>query len=252
MNRLKGFWHTCLITGGTFVAIACVFLGTAVTAGAQGKTPGPSVNMLTPKGGENFSPGDQVNITWKVDWATATSPAGCEQEIYLSLDGGKSVAARITPEMAPTTFSYQWTVPNMPSKKAVLVLNYGCETAQDAFEASHPQKQARFKILPAQSGYEEVVLDSAMASSSSAPSRQVNLKWHSTVSNVDSFDVLVSYDRGAHFNAIGQTSSQEFDWDIDKSLSGVLTFKVIARRTDGGQVESVTNPNLAVVVGRGQ
>jgi hypothetical protein len=254
MVSLRRFFRPVVVIFAALFAVAgATFLtrGTVVMA-VQHHPARPSVKLISPKAGDTFQPGDQVTITWEVNSIGDGPPVGCEQEIYLSVNKGKSVAARLTPELPPTIYSYLWTVPNLPTKKAVLIMNYGCETGDSAFETSHPQKESVFRIAPAPPGYEEVALDSAQKSGTSSSDPQIDLRWHSTVQDVDSFEVLVSYDHGAHFGTIGRTAEQGFEWSIDKSLSGVLTFKIVAHKSDGSQIESIVDPNLTVVAGRGQ
>src|SRR4249920_3313730 len=51
--------------------------------------------------------------------------AGCESELWLSLDGG-STFMWIT-FLAPTSTSLLWTVPNTPTNSAVLDIRFGCD-----------------------------------------------------------------------------------------------------------------------------
>ena len=250
---ISGFSHSRRIALITGIAITISIIGSQSTLGVmavQKRQPGPAIKLLSPTAGDVLQPGDQVTIAWELEGLTS-SLTGCEQEIYLSTDHGKSVASRLTPELAPNVFSYQWTVPNLPTKKGVLVINFGCETSDGAFETSHPQKQATFKISAAPAGFEEVVLDSAdKRAGSSGP--EIDLRWHATFSDIDSYHVQVSYDRGAHFNTIGETVAPEFIWRAQPGFSGVLTFKIAAQKSEGGIVESIIDPSREVVLGRGQ
>jgi hypothetical protein len=208
---------------------------------AQKRRP-PNVILVSPKAGDVLTPGDQITIAWEIDAPANANFQGCEQEIYLSTDKGKSIAARLTPEFSYTMTSYTLTVPNLPTKKAVIVIGFGCEGATPYFEVQYPQKQSVFRISPPPAGLEEVRLMSA--GPVTGETGQVVLSWKSSVRNLDHFEVQMSADRGARFQTIGLTSDKTYLWHIPEGVSGEASFRVIAHRTDGTSLESLVGPEL--------
>lgn len=88
-------------------------------------------------------PGQQVRIIWE-STLPSVDMTWCEVEIYLSLDGGQSLAARITPQLDARTKYYDWIVPNTPSNAAVLDIHFGCEANYP--ETPSVQAQSAFVI----------------------------------------------------------------------------------------------------------
>jgi len=87
---------------------------------------GYSAHLITPTAGQILYPGQRVRVEW-----THTLPnvnlAGCEEEVWLSLDGGRTFTACITPILDPKATFFYWTVPNTPTNAAVLDIRFGGE-----------------------------------------------------------------------------------------------------------------------------
>jgi hypothetical protein len=104
------------------VALSAVpqFVNTSSAAG------GYSAHLITPTAGQVLYPGQRVRVEW-----THTLPninlAACEEEVWLSLDGGRTFTACITPIMDPKATFFYWTVPNTPTNAAVLDVRFGGE-----------------------------------------------------------------------------------------------------------------------------
>jgi hypothetical protein len=102
--------------------------------------------LTSPRAGQVLYPGQKIVIEWK-----STLPnidlAGCEREVWLSLDGGRTFTACITPILAPKATSYLWTVPNWPTNAAVLDIRFGCEGWYP--ESYAPQPASTFVIAQA-------------------------------------------------------------------------------------------------------
>jgi hypothetical protein len=219
-------------------------------AEAQKRHP-PNVILVSPKAGDVLTPGEQVTVSWEIDAPANANFQGCEQEIYLSTDKGRTIAARLTPEFSYSQTSYTLTVPNLPSKKAVIVMGFGCEGATPIFESQYPQKQSIFKISNPPAGLEEVRL-SAARQATGGSGTDISVNWYSSVRNVDHFEIQASSDRGAHFQTIGLAAEQSFNWQapagaslkIFDGFSGELVFRVIAHRADGTSVESLMGSEL--------
>jgi hypothetical protein len=73
-------------------------------------------------------PGQQIRVEWEATLPSTTRKlVGCEMEILLSLDGGTTWNAYITPPLDPKVRYFDWTVPNTPTNAAVLDIRFGCE-----------------------------------------------------------------------------------------------------------------------------
>ncbi|PYJ08222.1 MAG: hypothetical protein DMF06_13340 [Verrucomicrobia bacterium] len=113
------------------------------TASASQKK-GYKAKLISPKAGDVLVPGQVVRIEW-----TATFPdvdlTMCETEIRLSLDGGATTYMWITGFRDPSVRYYDWTVPNVPTRTAVLDIHFGCLGIFP--ETPSPQTQATFTIV---------------------------------------------------------------------------------------------------------
>ncbi|MEP6601431.1 MAG: hypothetical protein ABJB49_06415 [Nitrospirota bacterium] len=174
-----------------------------------------------------------VELTW------------CEVEVYLSLDGGKSNVVRLTPQLDPRIGYYNWTVPNMPSSAAVLDVHFGCEGYYP--ETPSVQTQSAFVIARSMGAAQEVAIKSVSAARVS-PGDTVQVSWDSSVENVNYFELLVSYDRGAHFNKLAETKELQYTWAVPNDFAGHATFRVVAHTAAGGRVESAISAEPQVVV----
>jgi hypothetical protein len=195
--------------------------------------------MLTPTKGQSFRPGDTVMITWEFVWPAGTREdpnAWCEQEIFLSLDGGQTIARRITLRLDPDVRSYEWTVPNTPTNNAVIDIHYGCETADSLGEVRNVQRRSAFRILPSTKRIDEIRL--APLAKQVAPGEVIQIRWESLVRNAGTYTVSVSYDRGGEFVEIGQTPGTSFEWAAPAEYRGTLVFRVVTETTDGKVVAS--------------
>jgi hypothetical protein len=80
--------------------------------------------LISPRAGEVLVPGQVVRVEW-----TSVLPdmdlSLCETELRLSLDGGTTFTW-ITGERDPLEKHFDWTVPNTPTKWAVLDIHFGC------------------------------------------------------------------------------------------------------------------------------
>jgi hypothetical protein len=86
-----------------------------------------SATLISPTAGQVLHPGQRVRIQWKDTLPHLPYLTGCEMEIFLSLDGGRTFPMCITPILDPKSTHFDWTVPNMPSNTAVLDIRFGCE-----------------------------------------------------------------------------------------------------------------------------
>ena len=95
------------------------------TAFSQPYKPGYRAKLISPRPGQVLSPGQIVRIAWTADFPDVDLTM-CETEILLSLDGGNTTYMRLTESRNPTLQYFDWTVPNTPTKEAVLDIRFGC------------------------------------------------------------------------------------------------------------------------------
>jgi hypothetical protein len=216
-------------------------------APASLKSRRPRVRLLTPRPGDVLTPGQVVTVSWV--YATTSGqtvdPTWCEQEVYLSVDGGKSLALRLTPALDAGARSFEWTVPNTPTRSAILDIHFGCELDSFPHEVPNPQLASRFAILPANhpSDITLTPLPRQVASGSA-----IAVGWQSTVANVDSYETQVSFDRGATYSSLGTSTESSFEWTVPADYVGVLVFRVVATTSDGATFESTVDPRNFVRV----
>jgi len=111
---------------------------------------GYSAQLISPTAGQVLYPGQQVQIQWQAT-IPKVNAGGCEMEIFLSLDGGRSFTYCITPQLPPTERFFNWTVPNMPTNAAVLDIRFGCEWYYP--ENYSPQPASMFIIANVNPGW---------------------------------------------------------------------------------------------------
>ncbi len=113
------------------------------TAFAQRTQDNYRAKLISPRAGQVLSPGQVVRIEWTADFPKVDLTM-CETEILLSLDGGKTIYMRLTEQRDPKMQYLDWTVPNTPTKSAVLDIQFGCLGHYP--ETSSIQTQAPFEI----------------------------------------------------------------------------------------------------------
>jgi hypothetical protein len=238
-------------TGAIIFIILLLFSGSINDGLAQRSNRGqkkfPKIRLISPKPGEALVPGEKVKIVWTADIPQGLNLRYCEQEIYLSLDGGKTRAIRITDRLPGTIRGFIWTVPNLPTKNGVLILHFGSEGGGQFFERAYVKKDSVFRIDQATENFEGIELE-PVNNLNAVAGDNVQLRWQSSVLDLDLYEVMVSFDRGARFESIGKTSNQNFTWTVPENFSGAAIFKVVARKTDGSSIESVTAAEPMLIV----
>ena len=107
------------------LALTLVFAAPPRTNGSAERKPQYHATLISPKAGDVLIPGQVVRIQW-----TAVFPdvdlTMCETEIRLSIDGGATTYMWITGFRDPSVQYYDWTVPNVSTRAAVLNIHFGC------------------------------------------------------------------------------------------------------------------------------
>jgi len=133
----------------TFALLAFTFalaLPSSGTAYAQAVKGNYSARLISPRPGEVLNPGQVVRVAWTADFPNVDLSM-CETEVLLSLDGGKTVYMLLTEQRNPNMQYFDWTVPNTPTKTAVLDVRFGCLNLYP--ETSSVQLRSAFVIGPA-------------------------------------------------------------------------------------------------------
>lgn len=144
--KIRGFVVTVFWVAFA-IAPQLVKPSTAAPAPAgSGKSGSYSAQLITPRAGQVFYHGQQIRIEWKDMLLSVQYFTGCEMEVWLSLDGGRTFPMCITPILNPRTTSFDWTVPNTPTNAAVLDIRFGCEGFYP--ESYSPQAASTFVIAP--------------------------------------------------------------------------------------------------------
>ena len=126
-----------------FFAVALSFAPQFVdTSSAQ--TGAYSARLISPTVGQVLHPGQTVRVEWKSHLPNIDLGA-CEAEVWLSLDGGRTFVAWVSPYLHPEGPKYfDWTVPKWPTNAAVLDIRFGCEPGYP--ESYAPQPASTFVI----------------------------------------------------------------------------------------------------------
>lgn len=125
--------------GFVLIMVALAFAFAPAKSNAQGNY---KVKLTSPVAGQVLYAGQQIMVAWKHTLPNREM-AGCESEVWLSLDGG--VTFMWISFLAPTSTSFLWTVPDTPTRSAVLDIRFGCEIPYYP-ESYAPQLTSMFTI----------------------------------------------------------------------------------------------------------
>jgi len=90
------------------------------------------ITVIEPSDGTVLRGGSIATIAWT---ATAPLPRGVEEwEAFLSVDGGRYYATRITPHLDIDIRSFEWRVPNVSSNDVRLLLRIGDEREEKSVD----------------------------------------------------------------------------------------------------------------------
>jgi len=108
----------------------------AIAAAAQAQ----SVELVAPRPGAVLEGGSETTLQWS---ATSLPQHAEEWEAFLSFDGGRYYATRLTPHLDADRRSFRWRVPNVAASNVRILLRIGDERQERAIE--FPQT---FRIVP--------------------------------------------------------------------------------------------------------
>jgi hypothetical protein len=123
-----------------------------VTTASAGGT--YSARLISPSVGQVLYPGQHIRVEWESVLPNLKGLAGCEMEVWLSVDGGRTFLMCISPPLNPKETFFDWTVPNMPTNAAVMDIRFGCEVFYP--ETYAPQPASTFVIAQAPVTYIDI------------------------------------------------------------------------------------------------
>ena len=118
--------------GFVLIMVALAFAFAPAKLSAQGSY---TVKLTSPVAGQVLYAGQQIMLEWKHKLPNIPL-AGCESELWLSVDGGATFMWSAF--LAPTSTSLLWTVPNTPTHSAVLDIRFGCDLRYPESYAPQP------------------------------------------------------------------------------------------------------------------
>ena len=206
---------------------------------AQSEYTEPVFTLLTPSEGQVLKGGRHVTVAWDlvVDKTVLENP-WAELELYLADDHG--MFARITPELGIRTRSFDWLVPAVNMQSAHLVLQFGIQGNGDLY---HLSQTGTFSIrTKAGAGIGIELPTQARAG------EDLDIRWTSNLDSSYVFDVMISYDRGAHFFRAGTTGESRYLFPVDEDFSGSITVKIVGRGADGHRVSSLLTRDATILI----
>lgn len=230
-----------VIVAALFVASGVI--ATAPEVHAQRGSSKPRIRQVLPRAGETVKAGDTILIKWEfIDdrgvILTDDELRWCEQEIFLSLNGGLSNNRRISIRLDPSDRTQEWVVPNTPTTQAVLDFHYGCEADGLPHETPNVQKSFKFTIVAGDRKPKEIHMK-AMPNEIFA-GENLDVSWETDLDTGTEFELQVSYDRGGEYVSVGTTTKAGYSWPVPHDYAGSLTFRVVAKTADGQVIESPT------------
>jgi hypothetical protein len=90
-----------------------------------------SLRLLAPASGATLQGGSRVELRWS---ATALPADAEEWEAFLSVDGGRYYGFRVTPHLDIDITRFTFTVPNVETKDARILIRAGDEREETEFE----------------------------------------------------------------------------------------------------------------------
>ncbi len=81
------------------------------------------------------------------------------------------------------------------------------------------------------------------------PGEELEISWTSNLEGYSSYDVMVSYDRGAHFHKAGSTRDARYALHVDEDFTGSVIVQIVNRRADGSKVSSLLTREATVRIG---
>jgi len=137
------------------------FLVIATFAFAIATHAAETVQLIAPRAGQVLEGGRETTLAW----SSASLPDHAEEwEAFLSVDGGRYYAVRITPHLDVHIRSFRWRVPNVAASKARILIRVGDEHDEQVIRL--PQT---FTIVPQATPLELAALQITSTEAGSEP-----------------------------------------------------------------------------------
>jgi hypothetical protein len=219
------------------IVFAITLAGSAIPSKAQ--TAKSGFRILTPGAGSVLKGGQRIQVKWDVrlDRTISENPYG-EIELYLETIEGAFM--RITPQLGPSSRTFDWTVPSINSRGARLLLKAGVEGEGDPYNFA----QDGTFYINSDSRRPAILLNSMRERTK--PGTDMEVTWTSNLEPGTNFDVMVSYDRGAHFFKAGSTVGNGFVLPVEEDFAGTITIQIVSRRADGTAIRSLLTGDATV------
>ncbi|MFN7940366.1 MAG: hypothetical protein U0X73_02100 [Thermoanaerobaculia bacterium] len=151
-------------------------LTAALLLGAPGAASALPIELESPPAGQELVGGEEVRFAWSptADFARWTSGLGRieEWEAFLSVDGGRTWTARLTPHLDLGRRSIAIRIPNLASADARLLLRFGDERREVEIELPR-----RFRIVAGRSAPGPVPLAPRTAPEAARPGEPEVSSW---------------------------------------------------------------------------
>lgn len=105
--------------------------------------------VSAPEHGAVLSAGALAEVAWEPRSGFEAIEKAEEWEAYLSVNGGRTYPLRVTPHLDLGIRRFRWTVPNLPTPDARLLLRFGDERLETGFELP-----LRFSIAASREGFD--------------------------------------------------------------------------------------------------
>jgi hypothetical protein len=185
--------------------------------------------------------GSQVLVTWDLSLERAFVENEWAEMEYV-LETGEGVNMRITPQMNVDRRSFTWTVPNINTRTARLVLQCGIEGDGEQYRFV----QTGTFTIKSLNTTPSILINSFRSNMN--PGQNLDISWTSNLTAGTSFDVMVSYDRGAHFHNAGTTTDTQFLLPVAADFSGTISVQIVGTRPDGRKVQSLLTRDATIRV----
>jgi hypothetical protein len=175
-----------------------------------GDTQAPMVNFLSPKGGERFTSGDNLQITWM----SSDNVAVTSQDLSLSTDGGNTFPITLASGLPATTQSFSFPIPmSLQSDQARLRLIVR-DSAGNMSQALTPSS---FRIeLGADTIAPVVTIAQPSANQRLIAGQPIDVKWQSTDNRqLVSQTLQLSLDGGKTFATVANFGASDNSFIIN-------------------------------------
>ena len=203
----------------------------------------PAVRVITPNGGEALAAGQTVTISWE----SSDDVGLASHDVRYSVDGGVTFVPIVT-GIPGTRRNAMWTVPNLPSDRALVAVR-ATDTAGQATEDLSDQF---FRILPPPVDQPPAVtVLTPNGGELLIPGQEVTVSWNSGDDvGLVSHDVTFSTDGGATFQPIAlgiPGFRRNAVWTVPSQPTGLALVSVKATDTGGQTTEDRSDAFFSIV-----